>query len=262
MTENFKVDVAFETTFEDVELLRQEMENFVRSPENYRDYQRDFGISVGGVGNLDKLTLYATIKHKSNWHNDTVRGRRRSKFMCAFALALKKVPIYPPGGGLAPLGGPMNPTYSVAVSDEFATQGREKWESEKEAAKFVPTPPEDKNPILDPGRDAGRKPANDNLTTKQEDHPPRPSRHWLNNETTSIFTGHSRTNSPARKEHGFRKHGERVPSSAAEDLGNEEHAPGEGSAAGSIRAAASRAPSFDIEAQLGPDELPPRKEKS
>lgn len=141
MTECIEVNVSFDTSFEDVELLRLEMEKFVRHPDNSRDFQPDFSIGIGGVGNLDKMLLYVSIKHKSNWHNDSVRATRRSKFMCALAVAMKKVPIYAPGGGNEPLGGPGNPSYSVAVSDDFAAAGRDKAAHNKDAARMVPANP-------------------------------------------------------------------------------------------------------------------------
>lgn len=139
MVETVELDVSYDTTFEDIELLRAEMEKFVRSSDNSRDFKPDFNISVGGVGNLDKMVLYISIKHKSNWHNDGVRATRRSKFMCALAVALKKVPIYGPGGGSETLGGPTNPTYSVAVSDQFASAARTEASKQKEAGRMVPT---------------------------------------------------------------------------------------------------------------------------
>ncbi|GAP90130.2 putative mechanosensitive ion channel [Rosellinia necatrix] len=138
MKEGIDVNVSYDTTFEDIELLRVEMEKFVQSPENSRDFQPDIGIGVGGVGDLDKLTLKIAIKHKSNWHNDAIRATRRSKFICALALALKKVPIYAPGGGGETLGGPTNPSYSVTVSDAEAAAARDKAEKEKDAARLIP----------------------------------------------------------------------------------------------------------------------------
>lgn len=138
MLETVEVAVSFDTTFEDIELLRQEMEKFVRSPENSRDFQHNLTIDVGGVGNLDKLVLYVAIRHKSNWHNDAVRASRRSKFMCALTLALRKVPIYAPGGGNETLGGPTNPTYSVAVSDEVAAKNRDDASKAKNDKRLVP----------------------------------------------------------------------------------------------------------------------------
>ena len=93
MKEVIDLNVSFDTSFEDIELLRQEMEAFVRHPDNARDFMPDLVIGVGGINDLDKLTLKIAMKHKSNWHNEAVRATRRSKFMCALALAVKKVPI-------------------------------------------------------------------------------------------------------------------------------------------------------------------------
>lgn len=138
MKEVIEVNISFDTTFEDVELLRTEMEKFVRHADNSRDFQPDLAIGVGSVGDLDKLTLKLAIKHKSNWHNDAVRATRRSKFICALALALKKVPIYGPGGGGEPLGGPTNPAYSVTVDDGFAAKARAKAEDDADALRIMP----------------------------------------------------------------------------------------------------------------------------
>lgn len=140
MYESFEIDVSFDTSFEDIELLRQEMEMFVRHPDNSRDFKPDFTIGVGSVGSLDKLTLQISILHKSNWHNGMVKAQRRSKFMCALALALKKIPIYGPGGGGDALGGPQNPTYSVAVTDDWAAKSRDESARGKAEARLVPPP--------------------------------------------------------------------------------------------------------------------------
>ena len=142
MKEVIDVNVSFDTTFEDIELLREEMEQFVRHPDNARDFQQDFSISCGGVGDLDKLNLKIAIKHKSNWHNEGVRATRRSKFMCALALALKRIPIYGPGGGGEVLGSWKNPQYNVTVSDDTAKEYRQIADDEKEADRMVPTPKE------------------------------------------------------------------------------------------------------------------------
>ncbi|KAI1506330.1 Mechanosensitive ion channel-domain-containing protein [Biscogniauxia marginata] len=141
MKEVIDVNVSYDTSFEDLELLRMEMEKFVRSPENSRDFMQDIAISVAGVGDLDKLQLKVAIKHKSNWHNEAVRATRRSKFMCALTLALKRIPIYAPGGGSEALGGPTNPSYSVTVTDAQAAAARDKADQDKEAARLVPTAP-------------------------------------------------------------------------------------------------------------------------
>ncbi|KAK7920977.1 hypothetical protein PG985_008999 [Apiospora marii] len=138
MKEVIDVNVSFDTSFEDIELLRVEIEKFVRHPDNSRDFQPDFAIGIGGVGDCDKLNLKIAIKHKSNWHNEAVRATRRSKFICALALALKRVPIYGPGGGGDALGAPENPTYSVAVSDAEAAEARKKSAKAKEEARLAP----------------------------------------------------------------------------------------------------------------------------
>ncbi|KAI0879848.1 Mechanosensitive ion channel-domain-containing protein [Annulohypoxylon maeteangense] len=139
MKEVIDVNVSYDTSFEDIELLRIEMEKFVRAPENARDFQPDLVIGVAGVGDLDKLQLKIAIKHKSNWHNEAIRATRRSKFMCALTLALKRVPIYAPGGGGEPLGGPANPSYSVTVTDSDASAARDNASKEKEGKRMVPT---------------------------------------------------------------------------------------------------------------------------
>ncbi|TDZ23332.1 Mechanosensitive ion channel protein Msy1 [Colletotrichum sidae] len=140
MKEVIDLNISYDTTFEDLELLRLEMENFVCHADNSRDFQQDIAIGVAGVGDLDKLQLKIAIKHKSNWHNEAVRATRRSKFICALTLALKKIPIYAPGGGSEALGALGNPSYSVAVSDGFAAAARDKAAKDKEAARMVPSP--------------------------------------------------------------------------------------------------------------------------
>jgi hypothetical protein len=97
MHEQLTVSVSFDTSFAEIQALREEMEVFVRDPANSRDFQSDFDIEVVGVGDMDKLELRVDIRHKSNWSNETVRAARRSKFMCALVLAMRKVPIRAPG---------------------------------------------------------------------------------------------------------------------------------------------------------------------
>lgn len=139
MRERVSLFVDFGTTFADIQLLKMEMEKFVRDKDNNRDFQPDIEIEVIGVGNMDKLELRIEIRHKSNWSNETVRAARRSKFMCALVLAIRKVPINGPGGGGAALGDPKNPSYSVTITDERAQEYREKAATAKEEARWVPT---------------------------------------------------------------------------------------------------------------------------
>ncbi|CAK7270937.1 hypothetical protein SEPCBS119000_004344 [Sporothrix epigloea] len=140
MRETIDVNVSYDTSFEDIELLRMEMEKFVRHPDNSRDFQPDIVFNVASLGDCSKLQLQVTIKHKSNWHDDAVRSTRRSKFMCALAMALKKVPINGPAGADDAAGSPQNPTYSVTVSDEFAATARAQSAEAKNSARMVPQP--------------------------------------------------------------------------------------------------------------------------
>lgn len=59
--------------------------------------------------------------------------------MCALVLALRKIPIYAPGGGDAALGSSDKPTYSVAVTDTEAAANREAFAKTKEGKRLVPT---------------------------------------------------------------------------------------------------------------------------
>ncbi|CZR56848.1 related to mechanosensitive ion channel [Phialocephala subalpina] len=139
MKEQLDMFISFDTSLEDIELLRSEMEQFVRHPDNSRDFQPDIILEATGIGSMDKMQLKIEIRHKSNWANEAVRAARRSKFMCALVLALRKVPIYGPGGGGEALGGATNPSYSVAVPDEWATEARDKAAKAKEGKRLVPT---------------------------------------------------------------------------------------------------------------------------
>ena len=58
--------------------------------------------------------------------------------MCALVLALRKVPIYAPGGGGAALGSVDAPTYSVSVSDKEAAANRAAFEKTKLEKRLVP----------------------------------------------------------------------------------------------------------------------------
>lgn len=139
MREQIPIYVDFKTSFEDVQLLRSEMTKFVNDSENNRDYFPEVDIQVLGLAEMNKLELQVEILHKSNWANEAVRASRRSKFLCALVLALRRVPINGPGGGGAALGDSTNPSYSVAISDSTAAQNKSKDTAEKEAARLVPS---------------------------------------------------------------------------------------------------------------------------
>ncbi|PMD25978.1 hypothetical protein NA56DRAFT_655370 [Hyaloscypha hepaticicola] len=122
----------------DIETLRLEMEQFVRTPENIRDFQPNIVLRCVGVGSMDKMQLQLEVRHKSNWSNEQIWAARHSKLMCALVLALRKVPIFGPAGGAPPLGDPANPAYNVTVSDEIAAAAREKSAKDADSARVHP----------------------------------------------------------------------------------------------------------------------------
>jgi hypothetical protein len=63
--------------------------------------------------------------------------------MCALVLALRKVPIYGPGGGDAVLGSLGQPAFSVSVSAEEAAKSRAVFAANKEAKRLVQAPKPD-----------------------------------------------------------------------------------------------------------------------
>ncbi|KAL9105935.1 MAG: hypothetical protein Q9227_008959 [Pyrenula ochraceoflavens] len=138
MREAVTLYVNFDTTLEDIQLLKNEMQNFVREKDNARDFQPDVDIEVISLNEMDQLQLKIEIRHKSNWANGAVCAARRSKFMCALVLALRKVPIYGPGAGGAALGEPGNPSYSVSVTDSEAAEARQDFADKKDAKRLVP----------------------------------------------------------------------------------------------------------------------------
>ncbi|MCJ1392205.1 hypothetical protein MMC18_005072 [Xylographa bjoerkii] len=139
MREQLSMSISFDTSLEDIQLLRDEIQNFVLDKENARDFQPEVEVEVTGIASMDKMELKVEIRHKSNWSNEAVRAARRSKFMCALVLALRKVPIYAPGGGGAALGSSDQPTYSVAVSDAEAVERRKAFSTAKAAKRLLPT---------------------------------------------------------------------------------------------------------------------------
>lgn len=138
MREQVDLSISFDTTFEDIELLRKEMQDFVLAKENSRDYQPEVEVEVLDVAEMKQLKLKIEIRHKSNWSIESVRAARRSKFMCALVQALRKVPIYAPGGGGPSAGDKANPTYSVAISDSEARENKQKFDSDKDAKRMIP----------------------------------------------------------------------------------------------------------------------------
>ncbi|TKX20648.1 putative MscS family protein [Elsinoe australis] len=142
MKEQLSLMISYNTSFEDIQLLKNELLTFVRDKENSRDYQPDLEVEVLGTSDLSKLELRVEIQHKSNYSNETLRAARRSKFMCALVAALRRVPIFGPGGGADPLGSAANASYSVAIQPEDAESRKDAAAKAKNEARLVPVRPE------------------------------------------------------------------------------------------------------------------------
>ena len=172
MREQVFIYVNSDTTLQDIQYLKIEMSAFVLEKDNCRDFQPDIDVEVTGIAELNKLELKIEIRHKSNWANEAVRAMRRSKFMCALILALRKVPVFGPGAGGAAAGDPANPTYSVSISHEEATANKKEFAESMDQKRMVPanapkpkstdnaSPIQDKSSSLDFPPGSGNKPSN------------------------------------------------------------------------------------------------------
>ncbi|KZL66186.1 serine threonine protein kinase [Colletotrichum incanum] len=135
MRERINVQIAADTSFEDIERLRRRIRDQVRAPENRRDFREDVDVELMSIGDMSKLEVYVEAEHKSNWNNEHVRRLRRNKLMTAVVSSLRAVAINGPGGGGATLGDEARPTYQVVMSEETAAAARQKFQDEKNASK-------------------------------------------------------------------------------------------------------------------------------
>ncbi|KAI0344847.1 hypothetical protein BDW22DRAFT_1326420 [Trametopsis cervina] len=96
MSEPFTFDVAYSTSFEQIERLRELMLAFLNSER--RDFLPQFDILVVDIPEQTKMTLKADIRYKSNWQQGALKSKRRNKWICALKLSMAKVKIFGPGG--------------------------------------------------------------------------------------------------------------------------------------------------------------------
>lgn len=64
MREQLLVYISFDTSLEDIQLLKGEIQNFVLGKENSRDFQPDVEVEVTGLAEMNKMELKVEIKHK------------------------------------------------------------------------------------------------------------------------------------------------------------------------------------------------------
>ncbi|KAL2358797.1 Mechanosensitive ion channel-domain-containing protein [Cryomyces antarcticus] len=137
MKEQISMTINSSTSFDDIELLRKELQTFLTSHDNKRDFMPTLELDILSVGDMKQLELRVEVTHKSNWSNEMLRATRRNKLMCALIASLRAVPIYSPGCGGPLAGEPANPSYSVSISREEAEAARAKFDAEKAAKRLV-----------------------------------------------------------------------------------------------------------------------------
>ncbi|PFH51489.1 hypothetical protein AMATHDRAFT_142246 [Amanita thiersii Skay4041] len=134
MSETFTFDVAYATTFEDLEKLRDKMLEFVKSER--RDFQPIFDVSVKDFPDQEKMTLMADIKYKSNWQQGALKVKRRNKWLCALKSALAEVKIYGPQGD--PDASPSTTRYTEVPWEVVQAEDRKAAENKAASAPIEP----------------------------------------------------------------------------------------------------------------------------
>ncbi|TID25003.1 putative serine threonine protein kinase protein [Venturia nashicola] len=205
MREQISIFCHFDTSIEDIEALRQEMIDFVTDSKNSRDFQPDIDIEVVGIAEMNKMELRIECKHKSNWANETVRAARRSKFMCALVLALRKVPIYAPGSGDAALGSAGQPAYSVAVTQEDAAHARDEFAAKK-AAKRLLAKKEEEEKGFATGADLSQVAGTSELRAMHSLNSRSPGRDKTRDEVSEARDDVSMTGSTLEERHNLTRH--------------------------------------------------------
>ena len=77
MREQLLIYVSFDTTLEDLELLRRELHYFVADKENSRDFD-GLEVEVTGISEMNKLELKVEVQHKVS---TTPEARKHSLLM-------------------------------------------------------------------------------------------------------------------------------------------------------------------------------------
>ncbi|KAL7411131.1 Mechanosensitive ion channel-domain-containing protein [Mrakia frigida] len=112
-SETFSFDVAFDTSFEAIQRLREAMLAFVKRES--RDFLPNFDIIVSDFPTQSSLNLKADIKYKTNWQQGALKVQRRNKWICALKDALAELKIYGPGGNGNPSPDPAGPAEYTLV---------------------------------------------------------------------------------------------------------------------------------------------------
>jgi len=95
-SEDFSMDLKYDTAFEKIEELRARMLRFLASQD--RHFKPSFDVSIVGLSAQSKMVLSVTIKYKSKNQNSAVKAMRRNMWMCAFRSCLTELEMYGPAG--------------------------------------------------------------------------------------------------------------------------------------------------------------------
>ncbi|KAK9320390.1 Mechanosensitive ion channel-domain-containing protein [Lipomyces orientalis] len=124
----------FDTTMDDIEVLREHLVAFVRA--NSRDFHPDIAVDLSDIPALDRVEIRFAVRHKTNFANESLRRQRHNKFIFELIAACKKVPIHPPNLGDPELGTFGQPSYSVIISDHEAQERWAQAQKDKAEARF------------------------------------------------------------------------------------------------------------------------------
>ncbi|KAK5042350.1 hypothetical protein LTR16_011654, partial [Cryomyces antarcticus] len=89
MKEQISMTINSSTSFDDIELLRKELQTFLTSHDNKRDFMPTLELDILSVGDMKQLEIRVEVTHKSNWSNEMLRATRRNKLMCALIASLR-----------------------------------------------------------------------------------------------------------------------------------------------------------------------------
>jgi small-conductance mechanosensitive channel len=117
LAEAIPVVIRFGTSLQQIESLRNQLLEFVRSEK--REYQSNILTELRDVTEVYSLTLNIVFFYKSNWQNELVRLQRRNKFICAMMIAMQELGIQGPRRML-PGGHEENPYYVQTMTPHTA----------------------------------------------------------------------------------------------------------------------------------------------
>ncbi|KAK6537546.1 hypothetical protein TWF694_011728 [Orbilia ellipsospora] len=135
MQETFVISLSYDTTVEDIDLLKAELRTFIHAnPRDFFTREEDLIVNMTGFA-LDKVDVKVQVGYKGNYA-DGKRGKRKAMVLKELLRLTRLIPMYGPGGGGAALGSGDNPTFGVTVTPDDAKLRLEAFNQKKEANKM------------------------------------------------------------------------------------------------------------------------------